>query len=112
MTREEVMEMAYESGVIAGYEGEPDLLERFAKLVARRALDSSYPEMVAIVAAQEREACKQWFIEDSERFAAQVALAEREACAKVCDARYMGDNNREDMEARRCAAAIRARSQA
>jgi hypothetical protein len=36
---------------------------------------------------------------------------EREACAKVCDARYMGDNNREDMEARRCAAAIRARGQ-
>jgi hypothetical protein len=35
--------------------------------------------------------------------------AEREACAKVCDARYMGDNNREDMEARRCAAAIRER---
>jgi hypothetical protein len=35
--------------------------------------------------------------------------AEREACANVCDARYMGDNNREDMEARRCAAAIRAR---
>jgi hypothetical protein len=57
----------------------------------------------------EREACKQWFIEDSERFAAQVALAEREACAALCDARYMGDNNREDMEARRCAAAIRAR---
>ena len=35
---------------------------------------------------------------------------EREACAKVCDARYMGDNNREDMEAKRCAGAIRARS--
>ncbi len=34
---------------------------------------------------------------------------EREACAKVCEARYMGDNNREDMEARRCAEAIRAR---
>jgi hypothetical protein len=41
MTREEVMEMAYESGVIGGYEGEPDLLERFA----------------ALVAAAEREAC-------------------------------------------------------
>jgi GTP cyclohydrolase III len=41
MTREEVMETAYESGMIAGYEGEPDLLERFA----------------ALVAAQEREAC-------------------------------------------------------
>ena len=38
-----------------------------------------------------------------------AVAAEREACAKVCDARYMGDNNREDMEARRCAAAIRAR---
>jgi hypothetical protein len=46
-----------------------------------------------------------------ERFAALVAAAEREACAKVCDARYMGDNNREDMEARRCAAAIRARGE-
>jgi hypothetical protein len=44
-----------------------------------------------------------------ERFATLVRADEREACAKVCDARYMGDNNREDMEARRCAAAIRAR---
>jgi hypothetical protein len=46
------------------------------------------------------------------RFAALVRADEREACAKVCEARYMGDNNREDMEARRCAAAIRERSQA
>jgi hypothetical protein len=46
------------------------------------------------------------------RFAALVRADEREACAKVCQARYMGDNNREDMEARRCAAAIRERSQA
>ena len=45
-----------------------------------------------------------------ERFATLIAAAEREACAKVCDARYMGDNNREDMEAKRCAEAIRARS--
>ncbi len=43
------------------------------------------------------------------RFAALVRADEREACAKVCEARYMGDNNREDMEARRCAAAIRER---
>ena len=47
-----------------------------------------------------------------ERFATVVAAAEREACAKVCDARYMGDNNREDMEAKKCAEAIRARGQA
>ena len=51
------------------------------------------------------------FYASIERFAALVAAAEREACAKVCEARYMGDNNREDMEARRCSAAIRARSQ-
>jgi hypothetical protein len=31
-----------------------------------------------------------------------------EEAAKVCERRYMGDNNREDMEVRRCAAAIRA----
>ena len=42
-------------------------------------------------------------------FAKLVAQQEREACAMVCEARYMGDNNREDMEARRCAEAIRAR---
>ena len=35
--------------------------------------------------------------------------AEREECAKLCEARFMGDMTREDMEARRCAAAIRAR---
>ncbi len=45
-------------------------------------------------------------------FAALVAAHERECCAKVCEARYMGDNNREDMEAKRCADAIRARGQA
>jgi hypothetical protein len=42
---------------------------------------------------------------------AQAVISEREACAQSCEARYMGDNNREDMEARRCAAAIRARGQ-
>ena len=36
---------------------------------------------------------------------------EREACAKVCESRFMGDLTREDMEARRCAAAIRARGE-
>ena len=36
---------------------------------------------------------------------------EREACAQVCEARFVGDLTREDMEARRCAAAIRARGE-
>ncbi|MEN9905773.1 MAG: hypothetical protein RLZZ555_2338, partial [Pseudomonadota bacterium] len=38
---------------------------------------------------------------------AALAVALEEA-AKVCERRFMGDLNREDMEARRCAAAIRA----
>ena len=48
-------------------------------------------------------------VEWLENFAALVAAAEREACAKVCESRFMGDLTREDMEARRCAADIRAR---
>lgn len=31
-----------------------------------------------------------------------------ERAAEICQSRYMGDNNREDMEAQRCSAAIRA----
>jgi hypothetical protein len=63
----------------------------------------------ALVAAAEREACKQWFIDDSERFAAQVALAEREACAKVCDEMPLRKFPARPSD---CAAAIRARGQA
>ena len=48
-------------------------------------------------------------IHELERFYALAVAKEREECAKVCESRYMGDNNREDMEARQCAAAIRAR---
>ena len=40
-------------------------------------------------------------------FANAIAARQREIDARICDARYMGDNNREDMEARRCAQAIR-----
>ena len=53
-------------------------------------------------------------MEQMERFAALVyaagVAAERKACSDLCESRNMGDNNREDMEAKRCAAAIRARS--
>ena len=48
--------------------------------------------------------------EDAMRtYAAAAVRAEREECANLCEARFVGDLNREDMEARRCAAAIRAR---
>lgn len=45
----------------------------------------------------------------AENHARAAVEAEREACARLCDRRYMGDNTREDMEARRCAEAIRQR---
>lgn len=41
-------------------------------------------------------------------FAREIERRTIERCAAVCEARYMGDNNREDGEAMRCAAAIRA----
>lgn len=46
-------------------------------------------------------------IDQLERFVALARADEFEACARLCDARVMGDNNREDMEAKRCAADIR-----
>jgi hypothetical protein len=48
--------------------------------------------------------------EYQERLDAAIAKAradERERCAKLCESRIMGDNNREDAEARKCAEAIR-----
>jgi hypothetical protein len=72
MTREEVMEMAYESGMIAGYEGEPDLLERFA----------------ALVAAAEREAC------------AEVCEQEVCACCWSDDAQAAAEHLSERIRAR------------
>ena len=47
------------------------------------------------------------FTEEIERFAALVAAAEREACAKVCEASAYCDDG--DYWKQRCAAAIRAR---
>jgi hypothetical protein len=48
-----------------------------------------------------------------EYFAALVAAAEREECAKVCDNRITNEAGmqREDYENRQCAAAIRARGE-
>ena len=51
------------------------------------------------------------YVEALAKLCTLAVAAERE-CAKVCESRYMGDNNREDMEARQCAAAIRARGEA
>jgi hypothetical protein len=100
MTREEVMEMAYESGMIAGYEGEPDLLERFA----------------ALVAAAERKNYEHTLALQQKSYEREIQIeveAEREACAKVaketvCDM-HLGTGIK--IYGTKAAAAIRARGQ-
>jgi hypothetical protein len=72
MTREEVMEMAYESGMIAGYEGEPDLLTRFA----------------ALVAAAERKECA-----DLCKYVYTEVLDDRDGIAKLCEGYILGRGN-------------------
>lgn len=43
-----------------------------------------------------------------ERFFHMAQADMKEKCMKAIQARYMGDNNREDMEVKRCVEAIRA----
>ena len=90
----------------------------------RDELVQKLPKLVAEAVAAEREKVAAWMrsksyatghgdtIEDLlKELEWQVAEREREACAKACDARVIGDHNREDQEAKRCAAAIRARGE-
>jgi hypothetical protein len=46
--------------------------------------------------------------EQMQAYARAYGRMVQERCAALCDARVMGDGNREDEEAKRCAAAIRA----
>lgn len=101
MTRNEIIEAAWKSGVWipAGQgharEQEIDRLERFARLVA----------------AAERTACARHF----EVAMRNAVTAEREACAKVCDTEGRewdsDDIVTEKNYAAHCAAAIRARGE-
>ena len=102
MERDEIIRMAREAGAyllirlddVETYQISGNAaIERFAALV----------EAAATEKANER-ANASW-----SSMCEKMVAAEREACAKVCDSRYMGDNSREDMEAKRCGAAIRAR---
>ena len=85
MTREDIIRMAREAGLTER--------NRHSEIIVRHS-NGSWVDVEQVLT----------------RFARLVSAAEREACAQVCEARYMGDNNREDMEAKRCAEAIRARS--
>ncbi len=89
--------------------------EAHFQLFAQRLIEREREAMEELRKANEAFGKRQeWWTErmvDLEAQLKEAVEAEREACAKVCDWRYMGDNNREDMEARRCAAAIRARGE-
>jgi hypothetical protein len=97
MTRDDIITAASK----AGFETKRDMI-----WVDTWEITPTLTRFAALVAAALRD--EMW--EKAMKLVAEAVASEREACAAVCDARYMGDNNREDMEARRCAAAIRARS--
>jgi hypothetical protein len=99
MTQDEIIEMARQAGAHDnGYEVrfvEPKYLERFAKLVAAK-----FDPKIAIA--------------DAYRAGVDSGIAaEREACAKVCDALRDCEENTEDYRngAGWCGEAIRARGQ-
>jgi len=90
MERDEIVKMAREAGwpITDG----PFML-RFAALIEAAATEKANERANASWASM----CE------------KMVAAEREACARVCESESEVYNNREDMEAKRCAAAIRAR---
>ena len=94
MTREDIIRMAREAGIdaerdtLCRYEGFVEPLERFAALVAKHTLANIDPSS---------------FMSWQEGYAAGAA-AEREACAKVCEAEGL-------LWGQRYAAVIRARGE-
>jgi hypothetical protein len=94
MTRDDIIRMAREAE--ASFETAESMF-KFVALIREHLLST---EIHSCHADCQRFACVQ---------TRRAMEAEREACALACEARYMGDNNREDAEARRCADAIRAR---
>ena len=112
MERDEIIRMAREAGFRSGHitlhscEPLPFVapisatdclveLQRFAALVEAAATEKANERANASWASM----CE------------KMVAAEREACAKVCESRRTGGNIREDIEAKRCAEAIRARGE-
>ena len=98
MNREEITRMAREAGFV-GMDGDHGALRRFAALVA--------------AAERNRTWTQDHWTEYERSIAAAAKAEEREACAKVCDDE--ADKKEGEgtwlWEARRCAAAIRARGE-
>jgi len=106
MNRDDISRMAEAAGFPArrAFSDLSDLyprLERFAALVAEP-LQSRITDLYRQLGEAEKQLDQQY----------KMGMeAEREACAQLCESRFMGDLNREDMEARRLAAAIRERGE-
>jgi len=107
MNQDDIIKMARDSGMELYGLGRDRtkfvfILERFAALVAEP-LQARIKDLYRQLDEAEKRLDQQY----------KMGMeAEREACAKLCESRFMGDLNREDMEARRCAAAIRSRGEA
>ena len=110
MERDEIIRMAREAGLQSGritiIPCEP---LAFVPSVSATDFLAKLQRFAALVEAAATEKANERANASWASMCEKMVAAEREACAKVCDSRYMGDNNREDMEAKRCAAAIRAR---
>jgi len=106
MNQDDIIKMARDSGMELYGLGRDRtnfvfILERFAALVAEP-LQARIKDLYRQLDEAEKRLDEQY---------AMGMEAEREACAQLCESRFMGDLNREDMEARRLAAAIRARGE-
>lgn len=98
MTRDEVRKLADLAGwtpeaLAVASEAEWGRLMAFAALIKSIASEAMIDRLSPMIVQAEKRGAKE----------------ERQACAKVCESRIMGDNNREDAEAKRCAEAIRRR---
>jgi hypothetical protein len=111
ITRDEIIEMAREAGFVdesfCRWGAYSDDLERFAALVEQHLIASGYRKCA--VGQRTSQFCGQL---------EQAVLAEREACAKVCDEQGVGRKALEHYAAltysgaaRDCAAAIRSRGE-
>lgn len=104
MNRDDILRIARDSGMELYGLGRDRtnfvfILERFAALVAEP-LQARIKDLYRQLDEAEKQLDQQYKL---------GMEAEREACAQLCESRFMGDLNREDMEARRLAAAIRER---
>jgi len=106
MNQDDIIKMARDSGMELYGLGRDRtkfvfILERFAALVAEP-LQARIKDLYRQLEEAEKRLDEQY----------KMGMeAEREACAQLCESRFMGDLNREDMEARRLAAAIRERGE-